>query len=104
MQSDEEGRWASERSPLTPHRLARLLHPFEIASKQVRIGSTNLKGYERAAFVDAWERYLPVAPPAQPKHRNIAHDRRFDVSDHTPSDGSVSASPADFPVEGDYPS
>ena len=103
VRSDEEGPWASERSPLTPHRLARLLRAFEIASKQVRIGSTNVKGYEREAFVDAWERYLPVSPPAQPKHRNIAHDRSFDVSDHTPSDGSDSANPADVPVEEDYP-
>lgn len=62
LAADEEGPWASERSPLTPRRLARLLHPFEITSKQVRIGPTSLKGYAREAFVDAWERYLPSSP------------------------------------------
>jgi Protein of unknown function (DUF3631) len=104
LQSDEEGPWANERSPLTPHRLARLLHPFEITSKQLRIGSASLKGYERAAFVDGWERYLPLPPsPVEPKHRNSEHVRSFDVSDRTPSDGDGSAELADLPVEEDYP-
>ena len=102
LQSDDEGPWASERFPLTPHRLGRLLDPFEIASKQLRIGSTSLKGYERDAFVDAWERYLPVSPPSpDPKHRNSSHDDSFDVSDRTPSDSD--AGPIDIPIEDDYP-
>jgi len=104
LQADEEGPWVSERSPLTPRRLADLLHPFEIASKQVRIGPTSLKGYGREAFVDAWERYLPVPPsPPESKHRNSEHDRSFAVSDLTPSDGQSSAGLADLPIEVDYP-
>ena len=104
LQADEEGPWTSERSPLTPHRLARLLHPFEIASKQVRIGPANLKGYEREAFVDGWERYLPApSSPLEPKHRNSEHDRSFDVSDRTPSDGDGSAGLVDLPIEVEYP-
>jgi Protein of unknown function (DUF3631) len=104
LQADEESPWVSERSPLTPHRLARLLHPFEIASKQLRIGSTSLKGYEREAFVDGWERYLPSSPsPVEPKQRNSEHGRSFDVSDRTASDGDASADPLDLPVEEDYP-
>lgn len=104
LQADEEGPWASERSPLTPHRLARLLHPFEIASKQLRIGPASLKGYEREAFVDGWERYLPIPPsPVEPKHRNSTHERSFDVSDRTPSDGDAGAEPADLLLEEDYP-
>jgi Protein of unknown function (DUF3631) len=104
LQADEEGPWASERLPLTPHRLARLLHPFEIASKQLRIGSASLKGYEREAFVDGWERYLPTPPsPVEPKHRNSEHDHSFDVSDRTPSDGDGGPELTDFPVEEDYP-
>jgi hypothetical protein len=104
LQADEEGPWASERSPLTPHRLARLLHPFEITSKQIRIGPASLKGHERQAFVDSWERYLPVPPsPGEPKHRNSEHERSFDVSVGIPSDGDTSAEPADVPVERDYP-
>lgn len=104
LQADEEGPWASERSPLTPHRLARLLHPFEIVSKQLRIGPASLKGYEREAFIDAWERYVPIPPSsAEPKHRNSEHDRSFDVSVATPSDGDGSAEPVDLPIEEDYP-
>jgi Protein of unknown function (DUF3631) len=104
LQADEESPWLSERSPLTPHRLARLLHPFEIASKQLRIGSASLKGYEREAFVDGWERYLPIPPsPVEPKHRNSEHDRSFDVSDRTPSDGDSGAELVALPVEEDYP-
>jgi putative DNA primase/helicase len=104
LQANEEGPWASERSPLTPHRLARLLHPFEIASKQLRVGSASLKGYEREAFVDAWDRYLPNPPsPVEPKHRNSEHEASFDVSDGTPSDGDSSPELVDLPVEQDYP-
>ena len=104
LQADEENPWASERSPLTPHRVARLLHPFEIASKQLRIGATSLKGYEREAFVDAWERYLPALPsPVGSKHRNTEHDRSFDVSLVSPSNGDGSADLAELPVEEDYP-
>jgi len=105
LQADEEGPWASERVPLTPHRLARLLHPFEITSKQLRIGTRSLKGYERAVFVDSWERYLPGDPssPLEAKHRNTEHERSFDVSDRAPSDAADSAQPAGLPVEDDYP-
>jgi hypothetical protein len=104
LQAEDEGPWVSERSPLTPHRLARLLHPFEIASKQLRIGSASLKGYEREAFVDGWERYLPLPPsPGDPKHGNSEHDRSFDVSDRAPSDGDGGAELLNLSVEEDYP-
>ena len=104
LQADEEGPWASERTPLTPHRFARLIHSFGIASKQLRIGLTSLKGYERESFVDSWERYLPAAPsPSEPKHRNTEHERSFDVSDRTPSDGDGSVELVDLPIEEDYP-
>jgi hypothetical protein len=104
LQADDEGPWVSDRSPLTPHRLAKLLHPFEIGSMQVRIGSSSLKGYERPAFVDAWDRYLPNPPsPLDAKHRNSEHERSFDVSDRAPSDGDPDAELADLPIEEDYP-
>jgi hypothetical protein len=104
LQADEEGPWASERTPLTPHRFARLLHAFGIASKQLRIGAASLKGYEREAFVDSWERYLPTPPsPLEPKHRNTEHERSFDVSDRTPSDGDGSVALVEMPIEDDYP-
>lgn len=104
LEADDEGPWASVRFPLTPHRLSKLLQPFEIEPKQLRIGSNNQKGYEREAFVDAWERYLPTPQsPNDPKHRNTDHERRFDVSDWSPSDGHAIAGSTYVPVEEDYP-
>jgi hypothetical protein len=102
LQADDEGPWSNERFPLTPHRLARLLHPFGIESKQLRIEGTSLKGYEREAFLDTWERYLPP-PPTEAKHRNGEHERSFDVSDRAPSDGDGALELVDLRIEDDYP-
>lgn len=45
--------------PLDARALATRLRPYGIRSKTMRhADGTNAKGYERAAFVDAWERYL----------------------------------------------
>lgn len=104
LEADEEGPWADERRPLTAHRLARLLAPFEISSKQLRFPTANLKGYERDEFIDSWERYLPVAPSAaQPKPRNTDPGRGFDVSDQNPTrlDGDLDVEA--LPVEELYP-
>jgi len=104
LQADEEGPWASEKVPLTPHRLGKLLRPFEITSKQVRIGDKSLKGYERDAFVDSWERYLGERPsPIEAKHRNTKHAQSFGVSDAGRSDTAGTVHRADLPVEDDYP-
>ena len=44
-----------------PRRLAALLKPYGIASKQIRIGPTTAKGYTRIDLHDAWIRYLGQA-------------------------------------------
>ena len=61
----EESPWKSwghsrrQAQGLNAHDLARLLNEFEIRPKQVRIDEVGgLKGYERADFEDAWDRYL----------------------------------------------
>lgn len=43
---------------LTPNKLAILLRPFRIVSKQIRVGAKTGKGYLRSDFDDAWSRYL----------------------------------------------
>jgi Protein of unknown function (DUF3631) len=48
--------------PLNDRGLALRLRQYGIKSKQVRIGETTLKGYERADFIDVWKRYLPPPP------------------------------------------
>jgi putative DNA primase/helicase len=52
--------------PITPRSLTRLLEPFHIAPKVLRIGATIHRGYELDQFVDAFSRYLP----AYPKHES----------------------------------
>jgi Protein of unknown function (DUF3631) len=62
--------WGRSGKPISQNALARLLKP--IAPENVRIGTEQKKGYERAKFQDAFDRYLdPEAPspPSQPSHR-----------------------------------
>ncbi len=48
---------------LTQNGLARLLKPFSIKSKNMRIGDKQRKGYSAECFVDAFKRYIPLIPP-----------------------------------------
>lgn len=47
---------------LTQNGLARLLKPFTIHSKTMRIGDTQRKGYSAECFKDAFKRYIPLRP------------------------------------------
>lgn len=59
----EERPWSEWRhgKPLTSTGLARLLKPFKIKSKQLRIDATNRHGYELVQFMDTFRRYLTPA-------------------------------------------
>jgi hypothetical protein len=104
LRSDDESPWASDRDPLTPHRLGRLLRPFQISSKQARIDGGSLKAYEREAFLDSWERYLAEPQSSsESKQRNTDHEGGFGVSDATPSDAGGGSDLADLPIESEYP-
>jgi hypothetical protein len=48
---------------LTQNGLAKLLKPFSVMSKNMRIGEKLKKGYELNSFEDAFKRYIPLAPP-----------------------------------------
>ncbi len=48
--------------PLTERQLARLLKPIRIKPKTIRVGAGTKRGYLRAAFGDAFSRYLPHEP------------------------------------------
>lgn len=64
--ADEERPWAtySRGRSLTPRNLAKLLHQYGIASKNLWIGNRVVrKGFIRDEFEDAFARYLPVEPP-----------------------------------------
>lgn len=61
----EERPWAEFRRghPITPRQLARLLEPFDVAPRNLRLpGGTVAKGYFRDDFADAWSRYLAPTP------------------------------------------
>jgi hypothetical protein len=46
-------------------RLAKLLKPFGVKSCTIRVGEETLRGYDRNAFREAWERYLPLSAQAK---------------------------------------
>jgi putative DNA primase/helicase len=59
----------SHGQPLSPRALARLLAPFGIKPKQVRVDAvTTLKGYCSEDFTDALTRYRPHSDPKQSEH------------------------------------
>jgi hypothetical protein len=64
--------WAEFRggAALSKPQLAHLLAPFGIGPINMRNGQDVVKGYERAAFADAWLRYLP--PEAEEEGANVA--------------------------------
>jgi hypothetical protein len=63
--------------------LARLLKPYRIRSKQVRINEDNRKGYEREDFEDAWERYCPTPDTLAETTKHPAGRAEKPVSDIT---------------------
>jgi hypothetical protein len=59
-------------------RLAKLLNPFGIAPKVLRVGDATPRGYEREMFEEAWSRYLPHTLPDE---RNNATRNTNQASD-----------------------
>jgi hypothetical protein len=57
------------RKPLTQDRLARMLKPLAITTKNIRVGNKVSKGYVRAWFEEAFARYLPRKEASEPPGR-----------------------------------
>jgi Protein of unknown function (DUF3631)/Toprim-like len=58
----------SRGKPLTAPKLARLLRPFELSSRKIRIGDKTPWGYDLADFEDSFRRYLlPLTSPLASK-------------------------------------
>jgi hypothetical protein len=69
LKADPEAPWADHGGTgLTPMRLGSLLKEYDINSCNIRFPGGQAKGYQRAAFVDAWRRYCsdPEGEPSQP--------------------------------------
>ncbi len=60
--------WGNGQKPITPNQLARLLRPFNIAPRTIRLpDGTTAKGYCLEMFKDTFERFLPH-PPLSNRH------------------------------------
>jgi hypothetical protein len=89
LQNLEESPWGDlmRGKPIDARRLAALLKPYGIASKQIRIGSTTAKGYARVELHDAWTRYL--APAAMKSETCETPDTRTGTQEREPPDTEV---------------
>ncbi|EPM9933392.1 DUF3631 domain-containing protein [Pseudomonas aeruginosa] len=86
--ADEEAPWATwnRGKPMSPRQLSAKQAEFGIKSKDIRIGSTNKKGYDRADFSAAFGRYLspePSLPSATARHA-YSHATSRDFKSATP--------------------
>jgi hypothetical protein len=69
----DDAPWAELRgAPLNPRGLARILKPYGVTPRSVRLGDDSAKGYRREDLADPWKRYLP---PLEVRH--LGHDRHF---------------------------
>jgi hypothetical protein len=71
--------WAG--GSFAPRSLARLLKPYDIAPKTIRFTSELKNGYYRAAFADAWSRYLSPDEVHMPNFPNVLSSAVGDVED-----------------------
>ncbi|GLZ13671.1 hypothetical protein Acsp04_39060 [Actinomadura sp. NBRC 104425] len=56
----DESPWADWYGrPFTPRDLAKMLKPYGVSSRKVKINGVALQGYRREHLHDAWSRYLP---------------------------------------------
>ncbi len=76
---EAEWGWAAafKGDPLTQQNLASTLRPFGVRPKSLRPdkdSTTSFRGYERKAFIDPWNRYLPPEEASDPKRSKQASD------------------------------
>jgi DNA polymerase I-like protein with 3'-5' exonuclease and polymerase domains len=64
---DFDGPWGELRREqgLNARGLSRLLHPYGVKPRDVKLNGVNRKGYLADDLADAWRRYLPDKPPGE---------------------------------------
>jgi putative DNA primase/helicase len=71
---DDEKTWGTYNrgKPISWSQVAKMLKPYGISTKQIRIGHESLKGFDVAQFTDAFNRYLSddVSVKNVPSKRN----------------------------------
>jgi hypothetical protein len=65
LMADDEAPWPTwnRGKPMTARQLSTKLGEFGIKSKDIRIGITVKRGFDKADFVEVWNRYLASVPP-----------------------------------------
>ena len=81
----EERPWGTWKhgKPLTPVQLARLLHLFNISSRNLRLETGVVKGYCLEDFDDAFERYIPSPFPDPTTSNRYTATTRAQSGDNT---------------------
>lgn len=101
LERDEEAPWVTwhRGSPISPRALARLLVPFGIHSRTIRVADATPRGYLRESFEDAWDRYLTPHTPdlsaTTPQPASVQGLRAPSIRNTTPNvaDRKVAANP-----------
>ena len=78
----EDRPWADwhKGKSLTQNALARLLKPFEISSKSVRIDNKTAKGYSLEQFEDAFQRYLACTKDHASPNQSVTTSQINDIN------------------------
>lgn len=93
LHEDDEAGWSEWRkgAGLNPRTLARVLAGYGIRSRTVRLPAGDTpKGYMRASFEDAWNRYLPVSaslsatPPQASSHAGLTRGGNENTKTYPP--------------------
>ncbi|HTF32185.1 MAG TPA: DUF3631 domain-containing protein [Myxococcota bacterium] len=100
----EDASWGDFRGrQLTAQGLSRLLKPYAIKPSTVRIGEETKKGYTRAQFQLAWDRYAPSSSSqscSYPSQRHSPEDSRGCDVDVAGCDGVTDGRPSGEDEEG----
>jgi hypothetical protein len=80
---------------LRPRDIARLLKPYKIRPRTVRVADETPKGYRRDQFADTWLRFLPPADeaPQAPQAPHPAPGAVRDVADVADAADAADADP-----------
>ena len=60
LQEDDERPWSAWLATAAAREIAKLLRPFRIRSRKIRIGTDTVRGYLKTDLNDAFQRYLPA--------------------------------------------
>jgi hypothetical protein len=87
----EESPWGDWHGrPLTSRALAKLLKPYGVKSRSVRVADDSTpKGYQREQFEDAWKRYLSSNPPEERHNATTRSQSGIEADLQTPQDSVV---------------